>query len=63
MNDPGILLFGLFLLYGVPALLTFPVWFCVRRLTHIWDGRDFMDSVRPASRHVAHAERLLRVRL
>lgn len=54
-------LFGLFLLYGIPALLAIPLWVCVRRLVRIWEGRDVMDRFRPDRRHVAHTERLLRV--
>jgi hypothetical protein len=56
------ILFGLFLVYGIPALLTVPLWLLVRRLAHVWEGRDVMERFRPSARAVNHSEALLRVR-
>jgi hypothetical protein len=37
---------GLFLVYGVTAVLALAFWLCVRRLVHVWEARDVMTKLR-----------------
>lgn len=55
-------LYGFTLVYGIPAALSVPFWWLVRRLTHMWNGRDVMLSLIPEAAHVHHTERLLGTR-
>lgn len=57
---PVTVVFGLFLLYGIPAVLVTPVWWAVARLNKDWEARAFMDAVRAKPAHVHVMERLLR---
>lgn len=52
---------GFLILYGIPALLSTPVWWGVYRLNQDWEARAFMNSVRPKPAHVHHSERILRI--
>lgn len=55
-------LFGFVLVYGIPAALSVPFWWLVRRLTHLWNGRDVMLTFIPNPAHVHHTEKLVGIR-
>lgn len=53
---------GLTLIYGIPGLLSLPLWLGVRRLNQDWEARAFMNSVRAKPAAVHHSERLLGIK-
>lgn len=61
-TDHQQLLFGAILVYGIPLCAGILFWHLIAMLTHQWDARDVLTRFRPEPRHVAHTEKLLRVR-